>query len=211
MTEPFRKAVILIGFEAARTDGRTGRPSAADRTDVLAAVEEALDAGLHELMFVTCDSVALADERAAAGGALPPKEVVVSRHGRALSHVRRLVGAEPIVVLVPGEFARHGGPNATARLLADARVNSGNLAAVTDRRVLERDGVFAAIGGTAAGRYVVQPAVLDALAEAPERGLAGAILAVAEAWPVAALPLGSGRAVAQPAGEESVPAREAAD
>ncbi|HEY9538680.1 MAG TPA: hypothetical protein VIS03_13905, partial [Kiloniellaceae bacterium] len=41
---------------------------------------------------------------------------------------------------------------------------------------------------SAVGRYLLQPAVLDALEDGPEAGLAGALLTVAEVWPVTALP-----------------------
>src|SRR3546814_1059185 len=76
----------------------------------------------------------------------------------------------------------------TARLLATYRDHGGNLVAIGDDIVLQREGVFAAIATSAAGRYLLQPAVLDALEDGPEAGLAAALLTVAEAWPVTALP-----------------------
>lgn len=75
-----------------------------------------------------------------------------------------------------------------SRLVAAYRESGGNIVALSDDSVLQRQGCFAAIAATAAGRYLLQPSVLDALEEDLEGGLAGALLSVAEAWPVTALP-----------------------
>src|SRR3546814_11223742 len=69
----------------------------------------------------------------------------------------------------------------TARLLASYYDHGGNLVAVGDDAVLQREGSFAAIAAAPAGRYVLQPAVLDALEECPGAGLAGALRKIGRA------------------------------
>ena len=190
-----RKAVIALGFGGAPEPER-GRPAlpygalaghlpAADRQDIQHAVEEALSAGLMELAFITPQGVTLA------GGDGETREVVIAREGgardlaAALCAARPLIDGEPFVLLAPEALPRDG-VKVTTRLLAAYRRRGGNLAAVADDGLLRRAGTFAAIAA-ACGAYLLQPDVLDALERGA--GLAEALLDMAEAWPVTAVPL----------------------
>src|SRR3546814_5823161 len=82
---------------------------------------------------------------------------------------------EPFALFVPGDTGSGLEEDVTARLLASYYDHGGNLVAVGDDAVLQREGSFAAIAAAPAGRYVLQPAVLDALEECPGAGLAGAL------------------------------------
>ena len=190
-----RKAVIALGFDgrAAQTGpvstlpfGVVGeRLPAAARHGIQQAVEEVLSAGLMELVFLTPDVAALAGERG------QPKQVMLPRSpggnglGEALGTARTLIGAAPVVVLAPKRLATTG-PGVVARLLAAYRERGGNLAVVDDDGTLEQQGTFAALSRGTAGPYLLQPAVLEQLSRGGE--LADALLALAEAWPVTALP-----------------------
>lgn len=190
-----RKAVIALGFGGAAEQTRSmpalpygalaERLPAADRQDIQHAVEEALSAGLMELVFITPEGVTLA------GGDGAAREVVIAREAgtrdlaAALCAARALIGREPFVVLAPETLPRDG-VNVTKRLLTAYRERGGNLAAVADDGVLQRAGTFAAIAA-ACGAYLLQPDVLDALEGGA--GLAEALLDMAEAWPVTAVPL----------------------
>lgn len=193
-----RKAVIVLGFGVAPGAEEPGaalpygalaeRLPAAERQGIQQAVEEVLSAGLMELVFLTRDGAALAP------GGGEPKQMVLSRApggnglGAALCAARALIGAEPFVVLAP-ESLGTAGRGAVARLLAAYRRRGGNLAIVDDEETLLREGTFAALAGGAAGPYLLQPAVLDALDGASDLG--EALLRLAEAWPVTALPAGA--------------------
>jgi len=141
--------------------------------------------------------------------------VVLPRHKpdgtleQALCTARRVIGDEPFVVIAP-QGAAMNGRGILRRLLDVYRREGGNLATVKDAETLRRKGTFAAIEAGAAGHYLLQPAILDALAENPAAGLAGALLAQAEAWPVTALPLDSDAAPAV-AGRSRATTAEAAE
>jgi hypothetical protein len=195
-----RKAVIVLGFGTAPGAAAPGaalpygalaeRLPVAERQGIQQAVEEALSAGLMELVFLTRDGAALAP------GSGQPQQVVLSRTpagnglGAALRAARALIGAEPFVVLAPESLAT-AGRGAVTRLLAAYRRRGGNLAFIDDEETLAREGTFAALAGGAAGPYLLQPAVLDALDGATDLG--EALLRLAEAWPVTALPAGAGQ------------------
>lgn len=191
-----RKAVIALGFGGEKTGQEAAAPAlpygalaerlpAADRQDIQHAVEEALSAGLMELVFITRDGITLA------AGDGEPREVVLARApgtrdlAAALRAARPLIGGEPFVVLAPEALPRDGA-NVTEQLLAAYRRYGGNLAIVADDRLLQRDGTFAAIAA-ARGAFLLQPEVLDALDAGA--GLAETLLDMAEAWPVTAVPL----------------------
>jgi hypothetical protein len=195
MTKPLHKAVIVLGFGSRdRLDGAAAPLAPADNAAVRRAVREALAAGLKELIFVTADSFSPVDTSFGDLGRVKAERIVIARQfaartlGEALCGLRHLLDEEPFVLLLPGDLHSQADDNPTARLLAAYRDNGGNLVAVGDDSVLRRDGSFAAIAASATGRYLLQPAVLDALEEDPEGGLAGALLTVAEAWAVTALP-----------------------
>jgi len=206
------KAVILLGFDTPdRTDSAILPYS--DSAAVRNAVKEALAAGLKELIFVTADSVTPVETQVGGLGIgsfgvddlgnAKPERVVIARQfaarslGQALCEIRHLLFEEPFVVLLPGEM-RAGGEGTTAGLLAAYAANGGNLAVVEDNGVLGREGRFAAISRAAAGRYLLQPAVLEVLEEDPEGGIAGALLLLAEAWPVTAVKANAGDWVRRP-------------
>lgn len=187
------KAVILLGFDSPeRSDSAC--TASQDNMAVQTAVKEALAAGLKELIFVTADSLTPVESQVGSFGETKPERVVIARQfaarslGQALCEIRHLLEEEPFVVLLPGAMAAAGDESCTARLVAGFAANGGSLVTVRDESVLERDGRFAAIARAAAGRYLLQPAVLDVLEEDPDGGLAGALLLLAEAWPVTALP-----------------------
>ncbi|WP_340118946.1 hypothetical protein [Pelagibius sp. 7325] len=221
------KAVILLGFDTPdRTDSAILPYS--DSAAVRSAVKEALAAGLKELIFVTADSVTPVETQVGGLGVgsfgvdgfgnARPERVVIARQfaarslGQALCEIRHLLFEEPFVVLLPGEM-RAGGEGTTASMLAAYAANGGNLAAVEDNGVLGREGRFAAISRAAAGRYLLQPAVLDVLEEDPEGGIAGALLLLAEAWPVTAVKAKAGDWARRPEGGDRatplVPSSEA--
>ncbi|WP_193369264.1 hypothetical protein [Pelagibius marinus] len=196
-----RKAVIVLGFGTSpgQANPVTSLPygalaerlPAVERQGIQQAVEEALSAGLMELVFLTRDGAALAP----VGGL--PQQVVLSRSpggnglGAALRAARTLIGTEPFVVLAPESLAT-AGRGAVARLLAAYRRHGGNLAVIDNEETLLREGTFTAIARAAAGLYLLQPAVLDALDGVADLG--EALLRLAEAWPVTALPAGAGPA-----------------
>lgn len=187
MTKALNKAVIVLGF-APSTGAATGDGSAVRR-----AVTEALGAGLKELVFVTADSLAPVEALVGDIGTGKAERVVIARQfaaanlGEALCGVRHLLDEEPFLLLLPAEMGSVVEEGATSRLVAAYRESSGNLVALSDDTVLQREGSFAAIAAAPAGRYLLQPAVLDALEDDMEGGLARALLTVAEAWPVTAL------------------------
>jgi hypothetical protein len=201
MTKPLHKAVIVLGFGSAdRLDHGSLVPHAsAPGAAVRQAVKEALAAGLKELIFVTSDSLTPVETQFGGFGRERAERVVVARQfaasnlGQALCGIRHLLGEEPFVLLLPADLREQGDDDATARLLEGYGESGGNLVALGDDAVLQRDGSFAAIAVSAAGRYLLQPAVLDALEDDPEGGLAAALLTVAEAWPLTALPPGERR------------------
>lgn len=195
MIKPLNKAVIVLGFGSSqRVDGGLAPRGIGDGAAVRRAVKEALTAGLKELIFVTPDSLTPVEAQFGEIGRGKAERIVIARQfearnlGQALCGIRHLLGEEPFVLLLPGDLGSEGEDDITARLLATYRDNGGNLVAIGDDIVLQREGVFAAIATSAVGRYLLQPAVLDALEDGPEAGLAGALLTVAEVWPVTALP-----------------------
>jgi UTP-glucose-1-phosphate uridylyltransferase len=191
MTQALNKVVILLGF--------AGPGRGTERGAVQSAVEEALAAGLSELIFVTPDSTASLEGHLGSLDLTRPSHVVVARQnvamglGQMLCGVRHLIDGQAFMVLLPGGPQRRDGGSATARLLTAYTRLGGSLVSVRDDEVLRRDGTFAAIASAATGHYLLQPAVLDVLAADPDCGLAEAILATAEAWPVTAIPLQTGR------------------
>ena len=214
------KAVILLGFD---TPGLAegGLRQESDSAAVREAVKEALAAGLRELIFVTADSVTPVEAQVGRfgvgepGGARPERVVIARQFatrslGQALCEIRHLLFEEPFVVLLPAAMRAASGEVSTHELVEAYREHGGNLVTVTDDAVLSRDGRFAAIARAAAGRYLLQPAVLDVLEEDPEGGIAGALLLLAEAWPVTALPARAGQwAAPAPIPPSGVPASEA--
>lgn len=195
MTKPLHKAVIVLGFAPSdRSDGGLAPLGAGDSAAVRRAVKEALAAGLKELIFVTPDSLTPVEAQFGDIGSGKAERVVIARQfaacslGQALCGIRHLLGEEPFVLLLPADMGRDLEEDVTSRLLAAYQESGGNLVAIGDDIVLQREGSFAAIAAAPAGRYLLQAAVLDALEEDPDAGLAGALLMVAEAWPVTALP-----------------------
>lgn len=195
MTKPLQKAVIVLGFGSAdRIDGNLDPLTPAHNAAVRRAVTEALAAGLKELIFVTSDSRTPVETQLGGFGRARAERVIIARQfaastlGQALCGIRHLLDGEAFVLLLPDELRGQGGEDATARLLAHYRECGGNLVALDDDTVLRHDGRFAAIAASPAGRYLLQPSVLDALEDDPEGGLAGALLTVAEVWPVTVLP-----------------------
>lgn len=192
------KAVILLGFGSAKEpDSRDGfalAPSIMDSAVVQRAVKEALAAGLKELIFVTADSTTPVEDQFGGFHGARAERVIFARQfaarsvGEAICGIRHLLSEEPFVLLLPTEVGRRGGEETTKALLAAYRNGGGNVVAVGDEAVLKRDGSFAAAATDAAGRYLLQPAVLDYLEERPLGTLADALLAIAEAWPLTALP-----------------------
>lgn len=195
MTKPLHKAVIVLGFGSADgADGSARSLHSGDGAGVRRAVREALAAGLKELIFVTTDSLTPAEAQFGEAGSGKAERVVIARQfaagclGEALCGVRHLLNEEPFVLLLPSALGEAGDDSSTTSLVAAYRESGGNIIAISDETVLQRDGCFTAIRAAACGRYLLQPAVLDALEEDPEAGLAEALLATAEVWPVTALP-----------------------
>lgn len=203
-----RKAVILLGFGSSTRsnayDGVALPPSAADNAAVQQAVREALSAGLRELIFVTSDSLTPVEDQFGGFDGARAERVVIARQfaarslGHAICGIRHLLEEEPFVLLLPEDMQGCGGPESTARLLTSYRTTGGNMVAVSDEDVLLRDGRFAAAASAPAGRYLLQPAVLDELEEEPDAGLSGALLAIAEVWPMSVLPVVRAAATPQP-------------
>jgi hypothetical protein len=190
MTKALNKAVIVLGFAP------SGGAATGDGTAVRRAVKEALGAGLKEFVFVTADSLTPVEALVGdigTGGTGKAERVVIARQfaaanlGEALCGVRHLLDEEPFLLLLPAEMGGVLEEGAASRLVAAYHESSGNLVALSDDTVLQREGSFAAIAAAPAGRYLLQPAVLDALEDDMEGGLARALLTVAEAWPVTAL------------------------
>ena len=202
-----RKAVVILGFnaEASRVGAAPAVPygalaehlPAADRLYIQEAVEEALAAGLSELIFVTQDGFALLDMARGLANDSLPLQLVVPRQkpalglGQALRGARSMIGEEPFVVLTLGQ-ARSIAGGVLRQLLAAYRRVGGNLVVVTDAEVLHGQGTFAAIDKAAVGHCILQPDIFKALDDDPEGDLAAALLAQAEIWPVTALPLRGG-------------------
>jgi hypothetical protein len=209
------KAVILLGFGSSNRsnphDGVARPPSSADNAAVQQAVKEALAAGLKELIFVTSDSLTPVEDQLGGFNGARAERVVIARQfaarsvGHAICGIRHLLDEEPFVLLIPEDLQGHGSTESTARMLAAYRTRGGNLVAVGDDDVLLRDGSFAAAASAPVGRYLLQPAVLDELGQDPGAGLSGALLAIAEAWPLTVLPVAQAKAALQPV----VPASEA--
>lgn len=197
MTKPLHKAVIVLGFGPSDQPDATMPPGAGGSAGVRRAVQEALAAGLKELIFVTADSLTPVEAQLGDAGSGKAARVVIARQfaagslGEALCGVRHLLNEEPFMLLLPADLASCPEEGIAGRLVESYKENGGNLVALTDDGVLRRDGSFAAIGACPAGCYLLQPAVLDALEDDLEGGLAGALLTVAEAWPMTALPLRS--------------------
>jgi UTP-glucose-1-phosphate uridylyltransferase len=193
------KAVILLGFgSSSRSDTYDGislPPCTVDNAAVQQAVKEALSAGLKELIFVTSDSQTPVEDQFGGFDGARAERVVIARQfaarsvGHAVCGIRHLLEEEPFVLLIPADMQGHGETDSTARLLAAYRSGGGNLVAVGGDDVLQRDGSFAAVAAAPAGRYLLQPAVLDELELDPDAGLSGALLAIAEAWPLTVLPV----------------------
>jgi hypothetical protein len=210
-----RKAVILLGFGSSirsnAYDGIALPPSTADNAAVQQAVKEALSAGFKELIFVTSDSLTPVEDQFGGFGGARAERVVIARQfaarsvGHAVCGIRHLLEEEPFVLLIPEDMKGHGNSESTARMLASYRTRGGNLVAVGDDDVLLRDGSFAATASAPAGRYLLQPAVLDELEQDPDAGLSGALLAIAEAWPMTVLPVARTKAPLLP----HMPASEA--
>lgn len=193
MIKPLHKAVIVLGFGPSNRSDGAAPLGAGGSAAVRRAVKEALGAGLKELIFVTPDSLTPVEAQFGDIGSGKADRVVIARQfaaqnlGQALCGIRHLLDEEPFVLLLPGDLGDSLAEDVTAGLLSAYRESGGNLVAIGDDIVLQREGTFAAIGACPAGRYLLQPAVLDALEQDPEAGLAGALLTVAEAWPVTAL------------------------
>jgi UTP-glucose-1-phosphate uridylyltransferase len=194
MIKPLQKAVIVLGFASNRSADGSAPSGPGGSAAVRRAVKEALAAGLKELIFVTPDSMTPVEAQFGDIGSGKAERVVIARQfaasclGQALCGIRHLLGEEAFVLLLPEDMEGDLADDTTDRLLAAYREHGGNLVAVADDVVLQRQGSFAAIAAAPTGRYLLQPAVLDALEEDVDGGLAGALLAVAEAWPVTALP-----------------------
>jgi len=194
MTKPLHKAVIVLGFGPSDRPDAMTPPGPGGTAAVRRAVKEALAAGMKELVFVTADSLTPVEAQFGDVGSGKAERVVIARQfaagnlAEALCGVRHLLDEEPFMLLLPGDLAACPDEDVAGRLVASYRENGGNLVALTDDGVLKRDGSFAAIGACPGGCYLLQPAVLDALEDDLEGGLAGALLTVAEAWPVTALP-----------------------
>ena len=199
MSKQPHKAVILLGFgsssHSGAYDGVSLPPSAGDNAVVQTAVREALAAGLKELIFVTADSRTPVEDQFGGFNGARAERVVIARQfaarspGQAICGIRHLLGEEPFVLLLPEDMRSHGDTESTRRLLAAHRAGGGNLVAVCGEEVLRRDGSFAAAATVPAGRYLLQPAVLDALEQDLSAGLSGALLSIAELWPLTVLPV----------------------
>lgn len=218
-----RKAVIPVGLSRrCEQESPNTLPQAAqaavERLLVRRAVEEALASGFEELVFVTQEGMAIVEGHppaelepegagpdrligrpAAWGPAGWPRKVLISRHGRleglghALWGARKAIGLDPFALLVPSHLIA-AAVSAIKQVVDRYREQGGNVVAVADAEVIEREGAFAAIIGGARGRYVLQPDVFEALERQESLDLKRAILAMAEVWPLSALPL-AGRCV----------------
>lgn len=199
-----RKAIIALGFGSTTAlEGAAALPyealaerlPAGARQGIQRAVEEALSAGLMELVFITPEGGSLT------AGDGQARELIFSRDpgaqtlAEALRAARPLIGSGPFVVLAPDSLPLERS-DTIRRLLAAYRQRGGNLAVVADEEFLRQEGTFAAIA-SGGGPYLLQSEVLDALDTGT--GLAEALLDMAEAWPVTAVPL-SGQGAEVPVG-----------
>lgn len=189
-----RKAIIALGFgSTASLEGTAALPydalaeclPAVVRQGIQRAVEEALSAGLMELVFITPEGGSLAAGDGRARELVLPRAPGAQTLAQALRAARPLIGGEPFVVLAPDSLLPER-RDTIRRLLAAYRQCGGNLAVVADEDLLRREGTFAAIA-SGGGPYLLQPEVLDVLDAGA--GLAEALLDLAEAWPVTAVPL----------------------
>lgn len=205
---PLRKAIIPLGVwplrphSIAGTPGQTASFAGEDR-GLRPVVEEARACGLNELVMVTEQGVTVVDGRqggrpvhvvgwpsaADSQSGDPPRQIRIGAQGgqhslaTALLAARKVVGQEPVAVLVPGR-PQAGGAMAMIRLAARYRQAGGNVVAVMDDGLRERDGCFAAVTAASLGRYILQPEVFEALERQAVPDLHGAILSTAEAWPL---------------------------
>ena len=199
---------------AAKTHG-SAADAAGEDPDLQTVVEEARAAGLKEILMVTEEGTTVVDGRhaghkvhvtgrfsasdrkkvdEASGAALSQRQGPAMRPrgahglGAALCAAREVIGPEPVAVLVPGRPQARGAM-AMLRLLARYRQAGGNVVAVLDDGLREREGSFAAISAASLGRYILQPDVFKALERQPVADLHAAILSTAEAWPLSAVRL----------------------
>ena len=213
---PLRKAVIPLDAAAARTlmaaeTHGSAAGAVGEDPDLQTVVEEARAAGLSEILMVTEEGTTVVDDRHAGRKVYVAGRFSVSDRkdvGRALSHrqgramrqrgpqglgaalcaARDVIGSEPVAVLVPGRPQARGAM-AMLRLLARYRQTGGNVVAVLDDGLREREGSFAAVSAASLGRYILQPDVFKALERQPAADLHAAILSTAEAWPLSAVRL----------------------
>jgi len=207
---PLRKAIIPLGVwplgprSIAAAPGQTSSFAGEDR-GLRPVVEEARACGLRELVMVTEQGVTVVDGRQGGrpvhvvgwpsaadpqSGTTPrPRQIRVGAQGgqsslaTALLAARKVIGQEPVAVLVPGR-PQTGGAMSMRRLTARYRQAGGNAVAVLDDGLKERDGCFAAVSAASLGRYILQPQVFDALECQAVPDLHAAILSTAEAWPL---------------------------
>ncbi|WP_299390879.1 hypothetical protein [Pelagibius sp.] len=207
---PLRKAIIPLGVRPLGLQPIAGVPGqapsfAGEDRDLRAVVEEARACGLSELVLVTEDGVTVVDDRRGGrhihvlgwpsaadpeGSDAPrPRQIRVGRQSgqrslaTALLAARKVVGQEPVAVLVPAQ-PQTGGAMAMLRLAARYRQAGGNAVAVLDDGLRERDGCFAAVTAASLGRYILQPQVFEALESQAVPDLHAAVLSTAEAWPL---------------------------
>ncbi len=211
-----RKAVIPVGLgEDSLQPASHAVPlemlPVVDKPLVQYAVEEALASGFDELIFVTQQGLAILEEHLAQGSegedastarvigrpsawgpAGRPRQVVICRQGesRGLGHAlwsaRSLIGAEAFAVLLPSDMLLGEKP-AMSQLIDHYQGQRGNVVAVADDGICEREGNFAAIAAGAAGRYILQPDVFEALERQADLDISKAILSMSEVWPSRAL------------------------
>lgn len=182
-----------------------------DKPLVQYAVEEALACGFDELIFLTQQGLAIVEDHFAPGGedggaaatrvigrpsawgpAGRPRQVVICRQGEsqglghALWTARNLIGEEAFAVLIPSDMLL-GEKLGMSQLIDHYRERKGNVVAVSDNGLFEREGSFAAIAAGSAGRYILQPDVFPALARQQGLDIRQAILSMTEVWPSRAL------------------------
>lgn len=215
-TVGLRKAVIPVGLgddslQPASHAVPLEMLPVVDKPLVQYAVEEALACGFDELIFVTQQGLAIVEDHfarrneeegapaarvigrpSAWGPAGRPRQVVICRQGEsqglghALWTARNLIGEEAFAVLVPSDMLL-GEKSAMSQLIDHYRTRTGNVVAVTDNGLCEREGSFAAIAAGSAGRYILQPDIFPALARQQGLDIRQAILSMTEVWPSRAL------------------------
>ncbi|NIA67651.1 hypothetical protein HBA54_03525 [Pelagibius litoralis] len=211
-----RKAVIPVGLDdnnlhpASRAVPAEMLP-VVDRPLVQYAVEEALASGLDELIFVTQQGLTIVEDHFAEkrgplreddrsivgrpsswGPAGRPRQILICRQNeggglaKALWSARNLIGAEAFAVLMPSDLLLGETP-AMAQMIAQYDEHGGNVVAVADDGLRQREGTSAAISAGSKGRYILQPDVFDALERQDRLDLNQAILSMAEAWSLRAV------------------------